>query len=287
MGFVLPDEAVARIHEHFRTAATGCWRGRRLTELLTGTPVRGRGRRHADGGSLRLAGRTGVLLALHRSRTTRAAAAVASLERVGKLAQRVADSLHAVVRRERCKLGHALHDTLAQTFTELVFVTDALACDVRERRRSEPIGKARIGGARPPGNPGHPEQRPGAGDYPFPASIADIVVDLRQSGVDVQLHEPADTGALPPQVERCLRYAAREALVNIRRHAAADRVDIALESQGDRVVLTVTDNGSRSRARGRETVRPWGGLGLCLLRELIEAEAGSLDLTSAPDGGSC
>jgi signal transduction histidine kinase len=288
-GFVLPDEAVERTHDHLHRSSTGWWTGRRLTELMSRD---GRPATAAAGVliavRLKLGGRSGVLLAVHRSPIPDVQAAVASLARVATLAPRVTDSLHAVVHHERHMLGQALHDTLAQTLTELVFATDALACDTGAPRKGDLIGRTQNLVAR-----ALRETRTvlssalALEDYPFPASIATLVVDLRAAGIDVRLHGAADLDVLPPQVDRCLRYAAREALVNIRRHAQADRVDVTLASHGGRVLLTVTDNGSGSSGRPPRSARPWGGLGLCLLRELVGELGGSLDLAAAPDRGTC
>jgi len=124
-------------------------------------------------------------------------------------------------------------------------------------------------------------------DYPFPAAISDLVRDLRQANIDVRLHETTNLKTLAPELERCVRYAAREALVNVRRHARADRVDLTLESRDGRVLLTVVDNGMGSSRRAHGGAPPWSGLGLGLLRGMVDELGGSLRIDSAPDRGTC
>ena len=52
-----------------------------------------------------------------------------------------------------------------------------------------------------------------------------------------------DVGPLPTLVLRELRWILKEALANVERYAHATRVDIHLRRLGDRVVLTVADDG--------------------------------------------
>ncbi|MFF8593901.1 GAF domain-containing protein [Streptomyces sp. NPDC015220] len=68
-----------------------------------------------------------------------------------------------------------------------------------------------------------------------------------------------------------------ESLTNVARHAHADRVEIALETDGRTVRLTVTDNGVGIPAGGRRS-------GLANMAERARQLGGDLELTG-PDGG--
>ncbi|MGW0080978.1 sensor histidine kinase [Streptomyces sp. NPDC003393] len=68
-----------------------------------------------------------------------------------------------------------------------------------------------------------------------------------------------------------------ESLTNVARHAHADRVEVALETDGRTVRLAVTDNGVGIPAGGRRS-------GLANMAERARALGGDLELTT-PDGG--
>ncbi|MEV7793494.1 GAF domain-containing sensor histidine kinase [Streptomyces sp. NPDC087512] len=68
-----------------------------------------------------------------------------------------------------------------------------------------------------------------------------------------------------------------ESLTNVARHAQADRADVALETDGRSVRLTVTDNGVGIPAGGRRS-------GLANMAERARKLGGDLEWTS-PDGG--
>ncbi|MBQ1093433.1 GAF domain-containing sensor histidine kinase [Streptomyces sp. B93] len=70
-----------------------------------------------------------------------------------------------------------------------------------------------------------------------------------------------------------------EALTNTARHAHADRADVALETDGREVRLTVSDNGVGIPAEGRRS-------GLRNMAERAQQLGGDLELSSPPGGGT-
>lgn len=70
-----------------------------------------------------------------------------------------------------------------------------------------------------------------------------------------------------------------EALTNIARHAHADRAEVALETDGREVRLTVSDNGVGIPPEGRRS-------GLRNMAERAQQLGGDLELTSPSDGGT-
>jgi signal transduction histidine kinase len=77
---------------------------------------------------------------------------------------------------------------------------------------------------------------------------------------------------------------AQEALQNALRHAGAERVDVRLDDEGGRLVLTVADDGrgfdpARAGLRGRR-------LGLTSMEERADALGGRLEVVSAPGAGT-
>jgi signal transduction histidine kinase len=70
-----------------------------------------------------------------------------------------------------------------------------------------------------------------------------------------------------------------EALTNVARHARADRVGVALETDGREVRLTVTDNGVGIPPGGRRS-------GLGNMAERAQQLGGELQLSSPATGGT-
>jgi two-component system NarL family sensor kinase len=74
----------------------------------------------------------------------------------------------------------------------------------------------------------------------------------------------------------------QEALFNVRKHARATRVRVALESVGGQIVLSLKDNGC-----GFDPAQvPSGRLGLQMARERAKAAGGVLEIDSAPGKGA-
>jgi signal transduction histidine kinase len=91
-----------------------------------------------------------------------------------------------------------------------------------------------------------------------------------------------------PQLEaKILIYrAVQEALSNITRHSHATTVALSLEPRGDRLLLTVHDNGVGFDAGALESApaKVSGGLGLRSIREQAAAIGGEFSVRSGPDG---
>lgn len=88
---------------------------------------------------------------------------------------------------------------------------------------------------------------------------------------------------LPLPLEQTLFRVAQEALANITRHSQADLAEVELAWEGQKVTLTIIDNG-----RGFNPAGPNGkGVGLQSMRERIESVGGSLNLANEPGGGVC
>ena len=74
----------------------------------------------------------------------------------------------------------------------------------------------------------------------------------------------------------------QEALLNIRKHAGATRINVTFARLDDRVVLTVEDNGC-----GFDTACvPVGHYGLLMMRERAEVSGGTLAIASHRQRGT-
>ncbi|MEU1236901.1 sensor histidine kinase [Micromonospora aurantiaca] len=78
-------------------------------------------------------------------------------------------------------------------------------------------------------------------------------------------------------VEATAYFVVAEALTNVVRHSGASAVDVAVRREGDRLLVTVTDDG---RGDADET----RGSGLTGIRRRVEAYDGRMTLTSPPGG---
>lgn len=103
------------------------------------------------------------------------------------------------------------------------------------------------------------------GDY-------DVIADLEDVG--------------KPESQTLLHRAARELLANVHKHARATEVHVGLHRVGDRVVLTVADDGGGfDPARIAKSVAD-GHIGLGSLLARFEAMGGSLEVDSRAGGGT-
>lgn len=99
----------------------------------------------------------------------------------------------------------------------------------------------------------------------------------RETGLHVDVH--ASLEREPGEVHRTALYrAAQEAVTNVRKHAAASRIDIRVTNTTGRVVLEVADD-------GRGSTGAFPGLGLATTRERLEALGGGLDVRDTLVGG--
>jgi signal transduction histidine kinase len=102
----------------------------------------------------------------------------------------------------------------------------------------------------------------------------DMVVEFEPLGLD---------GRLLVEVETALYRIIQEALSNAIRHAQATRLDIVLERRDGKLLAIVEDNG---QGFDPATVVQQDRLGLLGMRERAETLGGTLDIESAPGGGT-
>jgi two-component system nitrate/nitrite sensor histidine kinase NarX len=105
--------------------------------------------------------------------------------------------------------------------------------------------------------------------------LCDIPVKLQVIGI------PWEDAS--PIVQRQLLLILREALVNIRRHAHASRVDIAVAKNADLLVLQIRDNG-----RGFNPDKAMGDqhFGLEIMHARADRSGGKMEIISSPGAGT-
>jgi two-component system, NarL family, sensor histidine kinase DesK len=100
---------------------------------------------------------------------------------------------------------------------------------------------------------------------------------LVSAGVACQITPSAQDLSAP--VEEALAWSVREAATNLLRHSAATHCEIEIRDHGDRVYLSVHNDGAGvAGAAGPDRI---GGTGLLGLAERLAAVGGTL--TAAPD----
>jgi signal transduction histidine kinase len=192
------------------------------------------------------------------------------------------------VHEERERVSREIHDTLAQGFTSVV--TLARAADsalargdadtardrltLIERTASDNLAEARLIVAEL--TPGHLQSR----------TLAQALERLgravsSENGLHADVHGGGEPAALGGVSEVVILRTAQEALSNVRRHAAASTVDLALDYAPDRVVLTVSDDG-----RGFDPGVDRDGFGLDGVRSRAAEVGGVVSLDSIPGEGT-
>ena len=188
---------------------------------------------------------------------------------------------------EREQVADALHDTLAQGLSSTIMLLQAasaaLGTDPERARRHLALAEATtrdnladaraLIAARP-----LPEAEPAS----LTDALAREVDRLRDAhGIDARLRVDGAPGPVGTALSVDLLRLAQEALSNVRKHAAAGRVDVTLASGDDGIRLEISDDG---QGFSPGTTPP--GHGLPLMRRRLHAVGGELDIDSAPGSGT-
>jgi signal transduction histidine kinase len=217
-----------------------------------------------------------------------------SLERAALIAQlestraELAAAHHeAGVLAERHRLAGEIHDTLAQGFTSIVTLVQAAGAslppgaDAARRHLDLALAAARENLA---------EARTlVAALSPAPLESGSLAEAVRrvadttgaEAGVQARAKVTGTARRLPTGTEVVLLRVCQEALANVRKHAAARRVDVRLCYADDVVRLTVADDG-----KGFDPELITSGYGLRGMRDRVTHVGGTIQVTSAPGAGT-
>jgi signal transduction histidine kinase len=91
---------------------------------------------------------------------------------------------------------------------------------------------------------------------------------------------------LGASVETTLYRVAQEALTNVRKHAGASSVRVALSSDSCSVRLGIEDDGVGFEPKPSSDLIKDGQFGLVGMRERVERAGGALNVRRAPGGGT-
>lgn len=183
---------------------------------------------------------------------------------------------------ERRRIARELHDEVGQSLTAVLLQLEAaghrvpadVARDLEETREAarRSLEDVRAIARR---------LRPDAlDDLGLRSALAALVGQrVKPAGLRVRARITPDLPVLPPEAQVVVYRVAQEALTNVRRHAGAHEATLDLDVHGDRLVLTVRDDGVGLPADARE------GAGIRGMRERALLVDASLSLsTHTPRG---
>ena len=202
------------------------------------------------------------------------------------LASRAAEARNAVS-AERGRIAREMHDVLAHSLSALALQLESTRLLARDRDVDPDVARA-LDQAHSLAASGLDDARraiaAARGDeLPGPERLTALAGAFGdQSGLPVAVEVHGDPRELPPDARLAVYRTAQEALTNVRRHAAAERVCVSLDYLADSTVLVVEDH---SPAGTPPPVAPVaGGYGLTGMRERAKLLGGEL-VASPTDNG--
>jgi two-component system sensor histidine kinase UhpB len=118
------------------------------------------------------------------------------------------------------------------------------------------------------------------------AAIRDCADSLLDPKTTHKVRDTIGNTFVSRDLEAVAFHVAREAIVNVKRHARASHVAITLSAQGDSLQLTIVDDGAGFVPETTETARLEHHLGLTAMRERVESVGGELQVISEPGAGT-
>lgn len=195
------------------------------------------------------------------------------------------------ITRERNRLARELHDTLAHTLSGLSVNLETVKAywDV-----DEGTARALLDKSLAVTRAGIEETRRALKSLRA-SPLEDLGLQLAlerlmesaaaRGGLRTSIHLPAELPPLSPVVEQSLFRVAQEAVENALHHANAQSLCMRLEQAGERLRLTVQDDGLGFNPQGADQGAT-GHYGLVGMRERAQLVGGELKIDSRPGGGT-
>ncbi|MFI1352492.1 sensor histidine kinase [Streptomyces sp. NPDC020898] len=227
--------------------------------------------------------------------STMVTAAILSLtEAVRELRAAREELAHRAVEEERLRFSRDLHDLLGHTLSVIVVKSEAAR---RLAPRNMDAALLQITDIESVGRQALTEIREAVTGYrqgSLATELTQAESALTAATVTPVIHRSGPP--LPPPTEALLAWVVREAVTNVLRHSGATRCEITVAGTGERVRLTIADNGTAARSTpatpatpatpSPQSARPGiGGTGLKGLTERLAAAGGSLEAGPTPRGG--
>jgi signal transduction histidine kinase len=209
------------------------------------------------------------------------------VEQRNELAASRAAEARAAVSAERGRIAREMHDVLAHSLSALALQLESTRVLARDRAVDPEVARA-LDQAHGLAASGLDDARraiaAARGDeLPGPERLEALAGAFGdQSGLPVAVEVHGDPRELPPDARLAVYRTAQEALTNVRRHAAAERVFVSLDYLHDSTVLVIEDHGA---AGTPPPVAPVGaGYGLTGMRERAKLLGGELRASPTDSG---
>lgn len=199
------------------------------------------------------------------------------LVRAGNELERTrADLARLAVGQERLRLARDLHDTLGHSMSVALLKLD-LAARLRDRDPDRAAAElTSVSGVLRSAVADMHAVVENMRDVSLRQEIDSSAGALASAGVAVTVAADTDVGG---PLADTLSWVVREAVTNVIQHSYATRCTIGLARVGDRIELTVSNDGVPTRAGARP-----GGRGITGMTERMDAVGGSLSTVVTADG---
>lgn len=109
----------------------------------------------------------------------------------------------------------------------------------------------------------------------------------RQNGINVKLDVVGSMNSMPAHKSRSIFYIITEALINIRKHAQAKKVELHLECINGKLTIDIKDDGKGFDIKEAQiSASSRGKWGLMSMRQRTTSLGGTLDINSMPNQGT-
>jgi two-component system NarL family sensor kinase len=196
----------------------------------------------------------------------------------------------AVTERARRRVARDLHDGPVQDLVGVSYVVDGVLQTLRSGRAAPEVERLLEGAATSVRSSIRSLRSVMVEVYPrsvhdrgLAAAIDDLAQPVRVHGLEVEVVVSLHGHVSPATTEAIFR-ATQEAVRNVVNHARARSVRIVVEERGELVRVSIVDDGVGMPPGVHAS--PEGHLGLSALRDIAVDRQGSLEIHSAPGGGT-
>jgi len=216
--------------------------------------------------------------------STMVTAAILSLtEAVRELRAAREELARRAVEEERLRFSRDLHDLLGHTLSVIVVKSEAAR---RLAPRNMDAALLQITDIESVGRQALTEIREAVTGYRQGSLATELDrADSVLTAADITPVIHRSGPPLPASAEALLGWVVREAVTNVVRHSGAARCEIRVDGAGERVRLSVADDGTGVQPPEGSTRPGVGGTGLKGLKERLAAAGGSLEAGPTPRGG--
>ncbi len=195
----------------------------------------------------------------------------------------------AAAAAERGRLAREMHDVLAHSLSALALQLESTRLVARDRGVDVDVTRG-LDQAHPLASSGLEEARRAIAatrgeELPGPERLGALAEAFgEQSGLSVAVEVTGEPRELAPDARLAVYRTAQEALTNVRRHAAAERVMVRLDYWPQSTVLVVEDRAAAGTSPPVRLGLAGNGYGLTGMRERAELLGGELLAEPTDDG---